>query len=263
MRSELRQIRPVRIAFTLIEVLVVVAILALLIAILLPALSAAREQGRRVVCLSNLKQILISSGMYIEEFRTIPIGPAETLYSIKRDGVTYRQMASNCMWGGRRGEIHYTTRNDRDRPLSWYMYRRVPYEETLGVFLCPSDKGTPYWDKAPDSIYRVCGNSYYMNTHGYLSRLHEKTRVSPSIRVIYEEANIHWLLGHMPKSLEALGYKQTLEPRQGMGWHGQWSRFNMAFMDLHAAYIYMDTRNESGPGWTMREFPRIWGWRPD
>lgn len=60
---------PERQAFTLIEVLVVVAILALLVAILLPSLQKARAQSRRTVCLSNLHQLSIGLYTYQADYR--------------------------------------------------------------------------------------------------------------------------------------------------------------------------------------------------
>jgi prepilin-type N-terminal cleavage/methylation domain-containing protein/prepilin-type processing-associated H-X9-DG protein len=56
-------------AFTLIEVLVVVAIIALLISILLPSLQMARIQARSTVCQSNLRQIGVGAQQYAGDFR--------------------------------------------------------------------------------------------------------------------------------------------------------------------------------------------------
>ena len=69
-----RSLRSGRSAFTLVELLVVIAIIGILVGLLLPAVNAARESGRRTQCVNNLKNIIAAMANYETANRSFPPG---------------------------------------------------------------------------------------------------------------------------------------------------------------------------------------------
>ena len=74
MNGQARRLTPTRVfqGFTLVELLVVIAIIGILVALLLPAVQAAREASRRTQCTNTLQQLALAAQQYHDAVRTFP-----------------------------------------------------------------------------------------------------------------------------------------------------------------------------------------------
>jgi len=138
-----------RAAFTLIELLVVIAIIAVLAALLLPALARAKEQARRIKCVSNLKQVAV--GFRLFSLDREGYFPWHTAAS---DGGTYGTSAGQC-WSN-----YFAASNELGTPR---------------ILLCPSDtatKATAFdWFDTGDGFANAANQgsalSYFAGLDGY------------------------------------------------------------------------------------------------
>jgi len=172
----------VRRGFTLVELLVVIAILAVLAALLFPAFARARAAARQTQCLSNLKQIGTSLGLYMADHDDLfphALDPTDRLTpQIWSDHPEFQARIPTM-------------------PLLHEVVQ--PYLRSLEVFRCPSDDGSAVLDSHPDipfpaspSMFATYGTSYLFRTEiAFRFFTQSGFRLPSDVNVLFDGAG-HW-----------------------------------------------------------------------
>lgn len=127
-------------AFTLVELLVVISIIALLIAILLPALASAREAGRTVQCLSNTRQLLMSWHMYSDDFKDWMLPYRNDTHRITGIGGSPANTAASRYWAFMAKDYINLPDMPNDRMGGAWTWSKAVAEDyyAKAIFNCPS-----------------------------------------------------------------------------------------------------------------------------
>ncbi|MAE64442.1 MAG: hypothetical protein CMJ18_09245 [Phycisphaeraceae bacterium] len=207
---------PRRTGFTLIELLVVISIIALLIALLLPAIKRSRESAKNVMCQNRMRQLGIAVNFYTEEHQD-----RYPLYTTGWPQLWWVPMAG--------------AESTRDM----YVTLQCPSQENFGFFddyripgtypgdyrggsrigsSAPSHSGWPTW------IAIGVGYNMKINTHHHGGRFHRHDYEKPAETGLFAEAgSFYWW--NARGSDNTLGYWYADRHFEGIG--------NILFMDTH------------------------------
>ena len=124
--------------FTLVELLVVLGVIAILLSIVMPAIISTRKQSNTVACGSNIKQLLFTMIIYVENNNTFPIGFKKELFNEPPEGRVGYHMQDNVGWW-------------------WFNFMGPLYNESTrqkNILLCPSK----YMHQHKLETNILCGN---------------------------------------------------------------------------------------------------------
>ena len=232
--------------FTLVELLVVVGIIALLVALLMPALAAARRQAQTVQCATNLHSIGHAMQLYANEYKGRV--PRDYWYDIQ-------YVQGHILWAEAYAKYLGHTVPDVANLTAARDAQLYPYFQRIGVYQCPAH---PNERQALDYV----SNAWWPDVPGLSAPLMNVTRMPHSGRIVYltevtarkdfetDTFGVHdiWLPDHLPAmpsgQIQKGSSRILIDNRHG-------GRINLLFIDGHVEARHYNEIRQRDFDWLM------------
>ena len=158
--------------FTLIEMLIVIAVIAILVGMLLPALNSAREKGKTITCLNQVKQVLLGHYAYADDYKGViavnagdPVARTSVMWAYLLSGQSKSTEAPT-------GKIYVpmkmlTCPNDTKLPKNTSNAKTTVWSGIYGMLHMDDAQYAHDKDAGGNTIQDKCG-SFRINNNGYL-----------------------------------------------------------------------------------------------
>jgi prepilin-type N-terminal cleavage/methylation domain-containing protein/prepilin-type processing-associated H-X9-DG protein len=246
--------------FTLVELLVVMAIIAILISILLPAMNKAREQAKAVTCLTQIRQLGLGINMYANDNKDFVPAPQPDSFPRSTSGYQSASVPSDSdpstwfLWSWADRMVYTKSLGQNFRPQPWYgQFGQFP-AEGMGVLVCPSR------EPREDTFTRSYGMNQLIGvTRGDMNGpitgdwngsdpgiWYKLSRLGKDKIVIGESD--HYLIT-VPNSTQPWGVKLRHNNKGGS---------NYLFGDLHAEYVKAGPRSPDKTSTSGTIYDKFW-----